>query len=123
MTSTHSRSLMAWAAVLLGCALFFVVSTTAQVTENEFAKPPKDATRPGGLGMPFDWSILEGYQQTRPTLLSGGLTVENVAEAVEATRLSGVDVSSGVESEPGRKDPVLIDKFVRTVRAASLARA
>ena len=80
------------------------------------AKPPKDATRPGGHGVTFDWSILAGFAPSVPWFLSGGLDPSNVAAALRATRAPGVDVSSGVESAPGRKDPARIHTFIRAVR-------
>ena len=82
------------------------------------AKAPRDATRPGGLGKPFDWHLLEGLDLSIPFLLSGGLDASNVAEALRITRAPGVDVSSGVESAPGVKDPDKIRAFVRAVRAS-----
>jgi phosphoribosylanthranilate isomerase len=82
------------------------------------AKPPRSATRPGGLGQTFDWSILTGFRASMPWFLSGGLTPGNVGSAVETLRPAGVDVSSGVESAPGRKDAGLIHAFVAAVRAA-----
>ena len=87
------------------------------------AKPPKDATRPGGLGTAFDWQILKGYRPVRQTLLAGGLTLENVGKAVEVAGLDGVDVSSSVESAPGNKSPQLIAEFSSLVRAAAARRA
>lgn len=81
------------------------------------AKPPKDATRPGGLGAAFDWHLLEGLDLELPFMVSGGLNAENVAEAVRITRAGGVDISSGVESTPGIKDPDMIRNFIRAVRA------
>ena len=81
------------------------------------ARPPKDATRPGGLGTPFDWHLLENLDLNVPFMVSGGLHAGNVAEAVRVTRASGVDVSSGVESAPGVKDPELIKAFIRAARA------
>jgi phosphoribosylanthranilate isomerase len=80
------------------------------------AKPPKDATRPGGHGVAFDWSILAGFAPAVPWFLSGGLDPRNVAAALRATHAPGVDVSSGVESAPGRKDTARISAFVRAVR-------
>lgn len=82
------------------------------------AKPPKDATRPGGLGRPFDWTLLDRMPATTPFLLSGGLGPTNVGEAVRRVRPYGVDVSSGVESAPGVKDRTLIEDFIRNARAA-----
>lgn len=80
------------------------------------AKPPKDATRPGGNAQPFEWSIMRGWTAPGPWLLAGGLTAENVAEAIRLTSAPAVDVSSGVESAPGVKDPELIRAFVAEVR-------
>lgn len=84
------------------------------------AKPPKDATRPGGLGAPFDWHLLEGVALTAPFMVSGGLDAGNVAEALRITRAGGVDISSGVERAPGAKDPELIRTFIRAARAAEV---
>jgi phosphoribosylanthranilate isomerase len=80
------------------------------------AKPPKDATRPGGLGAAFDWHLLEGLDLRIPFMVSGGLNADNVAEAVRVTRAGGVDISSGVESAPGIKDPDMIRAFIRAAR-------
>ncbi|MEZ5839813.1 MAG: phosphoribosylanthranilate isomerase [Hyphomicrobiales bacterium] len=85
------------------------------------AKPPKDATRPGGLGVPFDWTLLAGLDAGRPFMLSGGLDPDNVAAAIREVRPPGVDVSSGVESQPGVKDPDLIESFVAEARRAAAA--
>lgn len=84
------------------------------------AKPPKDARLPGGNGVAFDWRLVEGFSPGVPWLLSGGLTPENVAEAVRLTQARGVDVSSGVERAPGVKDAAKIAAFVRAARAPSL---
>ncbi len=81
------------------------------------ARAPKDATRPGGLGAPFDWHLLEGLVLELPYMLSGGLNSENVAKALGVVRAGGVDVSSGVERAPGVKDPELIRAFIRACRA------
>lgn len=81
------------------------------------AKPPKDASRPGGLGVTFDWSLLESAPS--PFLLSGGLDPTNVGDAVRRVRPAGVDVSSGVEHAPGQKDETRIRAFVTAARAAS----
>ncbi|MGM4925271.1 phosphoribosylanthranilate isomerase [Tardiphaga sp. 804_B3_N1_9] len=81
------------------------------------AKAPKDATRPGGLGAVFDWHLLEGLDLKLPFMVSGGLNAANVAEALRITRAGGVDISSGVESAPGIKDPDMIRAFIRAARA------
>jgi phosphoribosylanthranilate isomerase len=81
------------------------------------ARAPKEATRPGGLGTPFDWTLLAGVNPGVPFMLSGGLDADNVAEAITITRAPGVDVSSGVERAPGVKDPDKIRAFVRAARA------
>lgn len=88
------------------------------------AKPPKNAAYPGGHGQPFDWSILKALPRDQPFMLSGGLTPENVAEAVRSVgsfglSLRGVDVSSGVETAPGIKDAEKIRAFVRNARDAT----
>ncbi|MGV6820804.1 MAG: phosphoribosylanthranilate isomerase [Parvularcula sp.] len=86
------------------------------------ASPPKGSTRTGGHGNAFDWSLLDGFDIETPWLLAGGLTPDNVASAVEPLRnacsFHGVDVSSGVEIKPGKKDPALIFAFVAAARAA-----
>jgi phosphoribosylanthranilate isomerase len=81
------------------------------------AKAPKDATRPGGLGTPFDWHVLENLELAVPFMVSGGINAANVEEALRLTRAPGVDVSSGVESAPGKKDVALIRAFIAAARA------
>jgi phosphoribosylanthranilate isomerase len=83
------------------------------------ARAPRDATRPGGLGKPFDWHLLENLDPGLAFMLSGGLDAGNVAEAIAITRAPGVDVSSGVERAPGEKDPDKIRAFIRAARAAA----
>lgn len=83
------------------------------------ARAPRDATRPGGLGKAFDWTLLQNLDPGLPFMLSGGLDADNVAEALRITRAPGVDVSSGVERAPGEKDPDKIRIFVRAARAAA----
>jgi phosphoribosylanthranilate isomerase len=83
------------------------------------ARAPREATRPGGLGRPFDWHLLENLSLAIPFMLSGGLDAQNVAEALRVTRAPGVDVSSGVERAPGAKDPDKIRAFIRAARAAA----
>jgi phosphoribosylanthranilate isomerase len=82
------------------------------------ARPPKGATRPGGNGAPFDWTLLDDFDLDVPWLLSGGLAPGNVAEAIRLTSAPGVDVSSGVESTLGVKDPALIRAFIANARGA-----
>jgi len=85
------------------------------------ARAPKDATRPGGLGTPFDWRLLENLKLPVPFMVSGGINTANVAEALRVTGAPGVDVSSGVESAPGVKDIALIRAFIAAVREADAA--
>jgi phosphoribosylanthranilate isomerase len=80
------------------------------------AKPPKGADLPGGNGLAFDWRLLVGRKWLRPWMLAGGLTAENVAQAVRLTGARQVDVSSGVESAPGVKDAGRIAAFVEAAQ-------
>ena len=82
------------------------------------AKPPKGAALPGGNGRPFDWSLARGFHPRGPWLLSGGLDPDTVAAAIALSQARGVDVSSGVESAPGVKDPAKIRAFVAAARRA-----
>ena len=82
------------------------------------AKPPKGAVLPGGNGVAFDWKLLAGRKYwTKPWMLAGGLTPENVAEAIKLTGARQVDVSSGVESAPGVKDAGLVRAFVQAAQS------
>ncbi|HEV7718155.1 MAG TPA: phosphoribosylanthranilate isomerase [Arsenicitalea sp.] len=83
------------------------------------AKPPKQADRPGGLGVAFDWSLLKALDPELSFMLSGGLTPETVASAVKTVRPFGIDVSSGVETAPGEKDADLIRAFIDNARQAA----
>ncbi|MGA3301694.1 MAG: phosphoribosylanthranilate isomerase [Methylovirgula sp.] len=82
-----------------------------------------EADLPGGNGEAFDWRLLQTLDVKAPWLLAGGLTPENVGEALKKTAAHGVDVSSGVESSPGVKDADKIAAFVANARAAADARA
>ncbi len=82
------------------------------------ARPPKGADRPGGHGAVFDWRALNDVKDRVRYMLSGGLTSENVAEAIQATGATAVDVSSGVERAPGVKDNDRIRAFIAIARAA-----
>ncbi|CUI71185.1 phosphoribosylanthranilate isomerase [Cognatishimia activa] len=77
------------------------------------AKPPKDAKMLGGNGITFDWTLVKRKFWPKPWMLAGGLTVENVASAIQMTGAKQVDLSSGVESAPGVKDPDLIRAFIK----------
>ena len=80
---------------------------------------PGETQMPGGTGVPFDWSLVRGLAERVPFLmLAGGLGPWNVAEAIRVVRPHAVDVSSGVESLPGRKDPAKVRAFVDAARAA-----
>jgi phosphoribosylanthranilate isomerase len=81
------------------------------------AKPPKDAVLPGGNGVAFDWRLIAGRRWPVPWMLAGGLTPDNVAEAIRLTGARQVDVSSGVESAPGLKDAERISAFVQAATA------
>jgi phosphoribosylanthranilate isomerase len=76
------------------------------------AKPPRGADLPGGNGLAFDWRLIAGRRWPVPWMLAGGLTPDNVAEAIRLTGAAQVDVSSGVERAPGEKDPARIADFV-----------
>ena len=83
------------------------------------ARPPPGAARPGGNGGAFDWSLMRHLATARPWLLAGGLNEGNVAEALRRSGAGGVDVSSGVERQPGVKDVGMIGRFVAASRAAA----
>jgi phosphoribosylanthranilate isomerase len=83
------------------------------------AKPPEGADLPGGNGLAFDWRLLAGRKYwTKPWMLAGGLTPDNVAEAVRLTGARQVDVSSGVESAPGLKDAARMAEFARALASS-----
>jgi phosphoribosylanthranilate isomerase len=82
------------------------------------AKPPVGAALPGGNGVAFDWSLIKEAKERTAYMLSGGLTPENVGEAIRQTGAYNVDVSSGVESAPGVKDAELIRRFLQAVNTA-----
>ncbi|MER9593462.1 phosphoribosylanthranilate isomerase [Mesorhizobium sp. M0244] len=87
------------------------------------AKPPKGSELPGGNGLAFDWRILAGLDAGVDYMLSGGLNAGNIGDAFRLANPPGIDVSSGVESEPGVKEPALIEQFFRAVGAARDNRA
>ncbi|MGS4918219.1 MULTISPECIES: phosphoribosylanthranilate isomerase [Mameliella] len=85
------------------------------------AKPPKGADLPGGNGLAFDWKLIAGRRWSRPWMLAGGLTPENVGLAVAMTGTAQVDVSSGVENAPGIKDAGKVRAFVEAAKGAEAA--
>lgn len=86
------------------------------------AKAPEGATLPGGNGQVFDWQLLQSVKDRLPYMLSGGLTPDNVAEAIQQTGTLAVDVSSGVELSQGHKDEGLIRRFLQAAKTANEAR-
>ncbi len=82
------------------------------------AKPPKGSELPGGNGVSFDWRLLAGLDPNVKYMLSGGLNAANVCDALRLAHPPGLDISSGVESQPGVKDPTLIAEFFKSVRTA-----
>lgn len=82
------------------------------------AKTPEGASLPGGMGLRFDWGLLDGFRHPAPWALSGGLDAGNAVEAIRRTGAPIVDVSSGVESAPGVKDAAKIAAFLKAVSSA-----
>lgn len=82
------------------------------------AKPPAGSDLPGGVGARFDWTLLACRTFRRPWFVAGGLTPDNVAQAIRVSGAPAVDVSSGVESAPGVKDTALIAAFLEAARSA-----
>lgn len=86
------------------------------------AKPPPDGkSLPGGNGLSFDWTLMKNVEKQMQYMLSGGLNPENVQSAIELTGASAVDVSSGVESAPGIKDPQKIRRFIEAARSSEMS--
>lgn len=79
-------------------------------------KPNKEAKLPGGNGVPFDWRLVAGRRWPVPWMLAGGLTAQNVGEAIAQSGAGQVDVSSGVEAAPGQKDPAKVQAFLEAAR-------
>ncbi len=80
------------------------------------SRPPSRSDRPGGNGVRLDWAMLRGWEAPTPWMLAGGLDPANVGEAIRRSGATAVDVSSGVEFAPGRKDPVRIAAFIQAAR-------
>jgi len=87
------------------------------------AKPPAGSQLPGGNGVSFDWRLLAGLDADVDYMLSGGLSAANIGQALRLANPPGIDISSGVESAPGVKEPALIEAFFRAVRTAADDRA
>lgn len=85
------------------------------------SRAPKDASRPGGNGLTLPWDVTAGWKAPAPWILAGGLTPENVAQAVRMSDAPAVDVASGVESAPGIKDPAAVKRFIERARSARIA--
>ncbi|WP_150523309.1 phosphoribosylanthranilate isomerase [Roseibium sediminis] len=85
------------------------------------AKPPKGSELPGGNGVSYDWSLLKDLDLAKPFMLSGGLNPENVVEAIRQSGTRALDVSSGVEREPGVKDETLIRAFLAAAKGANVS--
>lgn len=110
--------LQVWAAVAVRIRLDLDAAATFRGAADRIlydARTPDSAALPGGMGLRFDWALLEGFAHPLPWALSGGLDPMNVAEAVAATRAPLVDVSSGVESAPGVKAVDKIAAFLKAV--------
>jgi phosphoribosylanthranilate isomerase len=108
-----------WAAIPLKTRADLAAATTYRGTAERIlydAKLPDDADLPGGMGLRFDWTLLSDFAHPLPWGLAGGLTQDNVGEAVRVTNATLVDVSSGVESTHGIKD---VDKIAAFLKAAS----
>jgi len=112
---------VAWISARVPTVIKAVAAGTEQAHRaSEFDVPIilVDAPTPGA-GEVFDWSLAESLPADKHVLLAGGLNPENVAEAIAAVRPWGVDVASGVEHEPGRKDPSALRRFIQNAKATS----
>lgn len=109
-----------WKAIGVGSALDLVGAGAFAAADRLLidARPPRGADRTGGHGMTFDWTLLDGWEPPKPWILAGGLTPENVADAIAATGAPAVDVSSGVERLRGLKDRELVRAFLRAAKEA-----
>ncbi len=94
----------------------FLAGSLAGYPVQAFLLDAKDDVLFGGTGRTFDWSLAEEVQKLGPVILAGGLHAGNVGQAIRSVHPYGVDVCSGVESLPGRKDPTKLREFMREVR-------
>ncbi|HKZ96996.1 MAG TPA: phosphoribosylanthranilate isomerase, partial [Hyphomicrobiaceae bacterium] len=104
-----------------GAAAYLAPGERADIILFDAKSPEDPSALPGGNGLSFDWRILEAVRGRFPFALAGGLTPDNVADAIRLTGAAIVDVSSGVEVRPGDKDPELIRGFLRAAKAAKQA--
>lgn len=114
----RTRGIAVWAAVAIKVQADLNAALNYRQAADKIlydAKTPDEAALPGGMGLRFDWSLLDGFRHPMDWALSGGLTPNNVIEAARRTRASLVDVSSGVESVPGVKDMDKIAAFLKAV--------
>ena len=119
VATIRARGIAVWAAVAVKARADLDVAFNYREAADKIlydAKTPDDAALPGGMGLRFDWSLLNGFRHPLPWALSGGLTPENVSEAARRTGALLVDTSSGVESAPGVKD---VDKIVAFLKAVA----
>ena len=120
----HGNESFSVAAALKGFKVIKAVRAATGIDKNFFTRYPADAFlfdtavkgRFGGTGLTFDWSILNHHRPAKPVILSGGLNARNVGEAVRLARPYAVDVSSGVESKPGKKDRKLMRAFIKNAK-------
>jgi phosphoribosylanthranilate isomerase len=119
-TPGYCRRLEGWPLIkALRVGAGFDAAGLEEYPVHAFLLDARDGARYGGTGKVFEWSLAGPVQKLRPIILAGGLRPENVAEAIRTVRPYGVDVSSGVESRPGRKDRALLRAFIDEVRNAS----
>lgn len=107
-------------AISIGCKKDLIAATAFDQIADYIlldAKPPKQSSQRGGHGLAFDWSILKHVAFKTPYILAGGLNLKNIRQAISETNAAIFDVSSGVESAPGVKDPALIQDLMKAVHA------
>jgi phosphoribosylanthranilate isomerase len=117
LAAVRARGITVWAVVAVKTRVDLDIAANYLTVADKIlydAKTP-DGTLPGGMGVRFDWSLLDGFRHPLPWALSGGLTSANVAEAASRTGATLVDVSSGVETAPGVKDVDKIAAFLQAV--------
>jgi len=116
----YCRQLSAWPLIkVLRIGGAPVEENLEQYPVQAFLLDVKDDVLFGGTGKSFDWTLVQGIDRKRPIILAGGLRADNVQAAIRAVRPYGIDVCSGVEREPGIKDPVKLAEFMNEVRHVS----